>query len=71
MNNNSAAGILLAFFGGIAAGVAIGYWLNSDKGRKLRTDAAAEMSELEARIESKVKEAFATARRKAEEAVKN
>ncbi len=68
---NSASGILLALFGGIAAGVVVGYWLNSDKGRQMRNDTLDRMSDLEARIESKVRDAFNTARKKAEETIQN
>ncbi len=70
-DSSSTSKVLLAFFGGIAAGVAVGYWLNSDRGRKLRDDTIHKMSDLEERIEAKVKEVFHSAKKKAEEVVKN
>lgn len=63
-NSTGASKILLAFFGGVAAGIAAGYYLNSDQGRKLRTEAADKVIDLEARIEAKVKEAFDAAKEK-------
>jgi hypothetical protein len=69
--SSSTSKVLLALFGGIAAGVVIGYWLNSDRGRKLRNDAIGKMSDLEERIETRVKEVFQSAKKKADEVVKN
>lgn len=66
-NSTGASKILLAFFGGVAAGVAAGFYLNSDHGRKMREEAADKMSDLEATIEDKVKEAFEAAKSKAQE----
>jgi hypothetical protein len=63
-NSTGASKILLAFFGGVAAGIAAGYYLNSDQGRKLRTEAADKVIDLEARIEAKVKEAFEATKEK-------
>lgn len=66
-NESGASKILLAFFGGLAAGIAAGFYLNSDHGRKLRNETAEKISELEKKIEDKVKEAFEAAKHKAEE----
>ena len=63
-NSTGASKILLAFFGGVAAGVAAGFYLNSDQGRKLRTEAADKVIDIEAKIEAKVKEAFDAAKEK-------
>jgi gas vesicle protein len=70
-NSSGAAKILLAFFGGMAAGVAAGLYLNSEHGRKMRHDAADKLSDLEEQIEEKVKEAFEAAKEKAEEFTKS
>jgi gas vesicle protein len=69
-NESGASKILLAFFGGVAAGIAAGFYLNSDQGRKLRHDTAEKISDLEKKIEDKVKEAFETAKQKADELTK-
>lgn len=66
-NSSGASKILLAFFGGVAAGLAAGYYLNSDQGRKMREEAADKISDLESKIEDKVKEAFEAAKSKAQE----
>lgn len=63
-NSSGASKILLAFFGGVAAGIAAGYYINSDHGRKLRTEAADKVIDLESKIEAKVKEAFDAAKEK-------
>lgn len=49
---------ILAFVGGIAAGVALGFYLNSNQGKKLRKQFTNRMSEMEAEIESKVSSAM-------------
>jgi hypothetical protein len=64
-SSSGASKILLAFFGGVSAGVALGFYLNSDHGRKVRHDAADKLSDLESKIEEKVKEAFEAAKEKA------
>ncbi len=69
-NSSGASKILLAFFGGMAAGVAAGLYLNSEHGRKVRNEAVDKLSDLEEKIESKVKEAFEAAKDKAEEFTK-
>ncbi len=66
-NSSGASKILLAFFGGLVAGVAAGLYLNSEHGHKLRKEAADKISELESKIEAKVKEAYEAAKSKAEE----
>lgn len=69
-NSSGASKILLAFFGGMAAGVAAGLYLNSEHGKKMRNEAAEKISEYEKMIEEKVKEAFEAAKSKAESITK-
>ncbi len=66
-NSSGASKILLAFFAGVGAGVAAGFYLNSDHGRKMREEAADKISDLESKIEDKVKEAFEAAKSKAQD----
>lgn len=68
--STGASKILLAFFGGLTAGVAAGLYLNSEHGRKMRDEAADKISDLESKIEDKVKEAFEAAKSKAQEFTK-
>jgi len=69
-NSTGASKILLAFFGGLTAGVAAGLYLNSEHGRKMRDDAAEKISDLESKIEDKVKEAYEAAKNRAEQFTK-
>lgn len=48
----------LAFIGGAAAGVALGLYLNSDKGRETRDKLAEKVNSLEADMEQKIKQGF-------------
>jgi len=41
---------------GLAAGIGIGFYLNSEKGKEWRNDKWEDMSDLESRIEKKVEE---------------
>ncbi len=61
-NTSGASKILLAFFGGIAAGIAAGYYLNSEQGRHWRAETASKISDLESQLEEKVKNTYAAAR---------
>lgn len=45
---------ILLFLGGLAAGVALGMYLNSKQGKKIRKQVKRKMSALEAEIEDKV-----------------
>ncbi len=57
---------LLLFLGGLAAGVALGMYLNSKQGKKVRKQVKRKMSALELEIEDKVDAAMEEINRLAE-----
>ncbi len=57
---------ILVFLGGLAAGVALGLYLNSKQGKELRKQFTNRMSKMEQEIESKVSAAMEEINRLAE-----
>ncbi len=57
-NNNDALKYLFTFLGGLAAGVALGLYLNSKQGKKIRKQVKQRMSALELEITDKVNAAM-------------
>lgn len=57
-HDNDLGKYALAFLGGAAAGVALGLYLNSDRGRETRSKLADKVSDLEADMEKKIKQGF-------------
>lgn len=53
-NNNDSLKYLFTFLGGLAAGVALGLYLNSKQGKKIRKQVKQRMSALELEINEKV-----------------
>lgn len=53
-NGNDALKYLFTFLGGLAAGVALGLYLNSKQGKKIRKQVKQRMSALELEINEKV-----------------
>jgi len=66
-HSSGASKILLAFFSGIAAGIAAGFYLNSEHGRHFRQDTMEKLSSFESKIEDKVKSAFKNAKETAKQ----